>query len=90
MVIAIPGSNGPYKKTLMEYFQQHFYSTISGVRRESALKNMVEEMGETRVIFSVDYPYESNEDTADWFDGLEMNENTKEALAWSNTKRLFK
>jgi gamma-resorcylate decarboxylase len=60
------------------------------VRRERTLKNTIEEMGEGRAMFSADYPYESTEDTADWFDDLEMNENTREALAYGNAKQLFK
>jgi predicted TIM-barrel fold metal-dependent hydrolase len=88
--IGVPGSNGPCKKPVMEYFQQNFYATTAGVARESALNITVEEMGQDRVMFSADYPYESAEDQADWFDGLQMNENTREALACGNAKRLFK
>lgn len=84
------GLNGPHKKTMMEYFQQNFYATCAGVRRESTLKCTIEELGESRVMFSVDYPFESNEEASDWFDGLAMNDNTKRALASGNAKRLFK
>lgn len=90
LAIGVPNTNGAHKKTMMEYFQQNFYATLAGVRRESTLQNTIEEMGEGRVLFSCDYPYESNEDTADWFDGLQMNETTREALAFANAKRLFK
>jgi predicted TIM-barrel fold metal-dependent hydrolase len=74
----------------MEYFQHNFYVTTAGVARESALKIMIEEMSESRVMFSADYPYESAEDQADWFDGLQINENTRKAVACGNAKRLFK
>lgn len=66
LAIGIPNTNGPHKKTVMEYFQQNFYATTAGVARESALKITVEEMGEGRVMFSADCPYESAEDQADW------------------------
>lgn len=89
MSISIPGSNGKHEKTMMEYFQTHFYATLAGVRRESTLKNTIEELGESRVMFSVDYPYESNEDAADWFDGLQMNENTRDTIAFGNARRVF-
>jgi gamma-resorcylate decarboxylase len=88
--IGIPDTNGIHKKEVMEYFQQNFYATTAGVARESALKITIEEMGEGRVMFSADYPYESAEDQADWFDGLQINESTREALACGNAKRLFK
>jgi predicted TIM-barrel fold metal-dependent hydrolase len=90
MAIGIRGNNGPYKKSMMYYLQNNFYATLAGVRRESTLRNTIDEMGEARTLFSVDYPYESNEDAADWFDGLQINENTRQAVAWGNAKRLFK
>jgi len=73
----------------MHYFQSHFYATLAGVRRYSTLKNTIEELGESRVMFSVDYPYESNEDAADWFDALELNENARAAISHGNATRLF-
>jgi 2,3-dihydroxybenzoate decarboxylase len=89
MSIGNPGSNGAHKESLMYYFQNHFYATLAGVRRYSTLRNTIDELGESRVMFSVDYPYESNEDASDWFDGLEINENTKTAIASGNATRLF-
>ncbi|KAL1851904.1 hypothetical protein Plec18167_007595 [Paecilomyces lecythidis] len=89
LAIGIRGNNGPYKKSVMYYFQNNFYATLAGVRRESTMKNTIDEMGEGRMLFSVDYPYESNEDAADWFDGLQINENTRRAVAWENAKRLL-
>lgn len=89
MNIGTPRSNGAHKKTLMHYFQTHFYATLAGVRRLSTLRNTIEELGEARVMFSVDYPYESNEAAADWFDGLELNDNTRNAIAAGNAVQLF-
>lgn len=89
MLIGTPGSNGKHTKTLMHYFQNHFYATLAGVRRHSTLRNTIEELGESRVMFSVDYPYESNEDAADWFDSLEINENSRAVISHQNAIRLF-
>ncbi|KAL4742148.1 amidohydrolase 2 [Aspergillus similis] len=89
MKIGTPGSNGAHKQSLMHYFQNHFYATLAGVRRYSTMRTTIDELGESRVMFSVDYPYESNEDAADWFDGLELNENTRMAIASGNATRLF-
>ncbi|KIW23937.1 uncharacterized protein PV07_09684 [Cladophialophora immunda] len=89
MAIGIRGTNGPYKESMMYYLQNKFYATLAGVRRESTLRNTLEEMGEARTLFSVDYPYESNEDAADWFDGLQFNENTRNAIGYENARRLF-
>ncbi|KAJ9622085.1 hypothetical protein H2203_006966 [Taxawa tesnikishii (nom. ined.)] len=79
-----------YPNTMMYYFQNNFIATLAGVRRESTLRNTLEELGEGRVLFSVDYPYESNEEASDWFDGLQMNENTRRQIASENAKRWLK
>lgn len=89
MNIGNPGSNGKHTKPLMHYFRSHFYATLAGVRRSSTLRNTIEELGESRVMFSVDYPYESNEDAADWFDALELNENSRAAISNGNAIRLL-
>lgn len=90
MAVSTPGTNGKHTKDMMYYLQKNFWATCAGVRRDSTLRNTVEEMGEGRVMFSVDYPYESNEDAADWFDGMAMNENSRAAIGWENAKRLLK
>lgn len=89
MNIGTPGSNGKHTKPLMHYFRTHFIATLAGVRRHSTLRNTIEELGESRVMFSVDYPYESNEDAVDWFDALEINENSRAAISHQNAVRLF-
>lgn len=88
--IATPGTCGPYKRDMLYYFHKHFYATLAGVRRLSTLRCTLEELGEDHVMFSVDYPYESQEDAADWFDSLELNQNTRQRLAYENARKMFK
>jgi len=86
----VPGRNGPYKRPLRYYLRNNFYATLSGVRRLSTTQCTLAEMGEERVLFSVDYPFQSNEDSADWFDGVEgLGGETKRKIARGNAKRLF-
>lgn len=88
--IGVEGSDGPYKKTMKYYLRNNFYATLAGVRRLSTVRDTIEEMGEDRVMWSVDYPYESNEVAANWFDYVEgLGVRTKEKLAWENAVRIF-
>ncbi|KAH8805267.1 amidohydrolase 2 [Xylogone sp. PMI_703] len=89
MITAPPGITGPHKKTMMEYLQQNFYATMAGIRRESTVRNTIEEMGENKVLYSVDYPFDSNEVSADWFDSLHLNANTRRNIASENAKALL-
>ncbi|PYH46072.1 amidohydrolase family protein [Aspergillus saccharolyticus JOP 1030-1] len=79
MKIGTPGTNGAHNHSLMHYSQNHFHATLAGVRRYSTMKNTIEGLGESR----------SNEDAVDWFDGLEVNESTRMAIAAGNATRLF-
>jgi predicted TIM-barrel fold metal-dependent hydrolase len=86
-----PGSNGPHTRPLRYYLKNNFYATISGVRRLSTVQCTLAEMGEERVMFSADYPFMSNEDQADWFDGVEgLGVQTKRKIARENARRLLK
>lgn len=88
--IGVPGADGPYNRTLKYYLQNNFYATLAGIRRLSTVRNTIEEMGEDRVMWSVDYPYESNEDAANWFDATEgLGVETKKKIGWKNAERIF-
>jgi predicted TIM-barrel fold metal-dependent hydrolase len=44
-----------------------------------------------RVMFSIDYPYDTIEQAVRWFDGItELTQKQKEQLASGNAKRLLK
>ena len=88
--LAVENTNGAHTKSLMYYFNNHFFATLAGVKRASTLHAGIAEMGESRVLFSVDYPYESNEEQADWFDSLPLATSTHRALASENAKRILK
>ncbi|KAK7733360.1 hypothetical protein SLS57_000375 [Botryosphaeria dothidea] len=90
LLIAEAGAGGKHEKTTMHYLRNNFYATLAGVRRLSTVRDTIAEMGEDRVLWSVDYPYESNEDAADWFDQVEgLGEATKRKVGWENAERIF-
>jgi hypothetical protein len=49
-----------------EYFNNNFYVTTSGHSHTRTLFNTISEIGVDRVMFSVDYPYETMEEAAGW------------------------
>jgi predicted TIM-barrel fold metal-dependent hydrolase len=54
----------PAKKKMAEYFRDNFYLTASGNFRTQTMVNAMLEIGADRVLFSVDYPFESCADAA--------------------------
>lgn len=56
-------------KTIYDYFRHNIWVTTSGHFSTKSLKLVVDEIGADRVLFSVDYPYETMEDACGWWDG---------------------
>src|SRR4029078_8066178 len=60
------------RKWVADYVRSNFVLTTSGNFSTPALLNAVSEMGADRVMFSVDWPFESVEEGCVWFDRAEI------------------
>jgi gamma-resorcylate decarboxylase len=78
------------KKPLAQYLKDHFYITTSGNFHTPTLKNVIEEVGIDRVMFSVDYPYENMEEGARWFDSCPLQGDDRLKVARGNAQRLLR
>ncbi|EAW25239.1 amidohydrolase family protein [Aspergillus fischeri NRRL 181] len=56
------------KKTVYDYFKQDICITTGGHFSTATLKYVVDEIGADRVLFSIDYPYETIENGCGWWD----------------------
>jgi 2,3-dihydroxybenzoate decarboxylase len=83
-------SQWPAKQTLSYYWKNNFYVTSAGVMDEGAMLETIRITGESRVMFSVDYPFEDDVEVSGWFDRLQMSIATKQAIAYGNARRLLK
>jgi gamma-resorcylate decarboxylase len=82
--------NCPAKKKMAEYFSTNFYLTTSGNFRTQALINAMLEIGTDRIMFSVDYPFESCADAAAWFDTAAISEPDRVKIGRTNALKLFR
>jgi gamma-resorcylate decarboxylase len=82
-------THGPHKHPPTTYLRENFYLTTSGVFRTSTLLNTLLEVGTDRVLFSVDYPYESMYEPAPWFDAAPISENDRIKIGRTNSAKLF-
>jgi predicted TIM-barrel fold metal-dependent hydrolase len=48
------------------------------------------EIGADRIMFSVDYPFESSADAATWFDAAAISEPDRVKIGRTNALRLFR
>jgi len=73
-----------------EYMRKNVFVTTSGLFHTPPLRCALETIGEDRIMFSVDYPFESSEDAGNWLDGVDLPTSTKEKIAYGNAKRLLR
>ncbi len=80
----------PAKRPLTEYMQKNFWYTISGQYHTNSLQNAMMEFGSDRIMFATDFPFETIQDAAEWFDQCPICENDREKIARQNAIDLFK
>ncbi len=80
----------PCTEPLRTYLERNFWISTAGVMSSATFDDTVKACGEDRVLWSVDYPYESYEEIGGWFDHLEMNGPTRAKIGWDNARRLLK
>jgi predicted TIM-barrel fold metal-dependent hydrolase len=80
---------GSSQHTVSHYFNRNFLLTTSGHFHTRTLYNALGEIGADRLLFSVDYPYESMQDAAAWFDASLLSHNDRRKVGRENAERIF-
>jgi 2,3-dihydroxybenzoate decarboxylase len=84
------GSKLNLKKNPAYYIQNNLYVTTSGNFWLPALQYCCSVLGTERVLFAVDYPYESNELGVEFIESAPISDNDKEKICHLNAEKLFK
>jgi 2,3-dihydroxybenzoate decarboxylase len=77
------------EKNVLSYLADNFFITTSGNFRTQALLNTMMEISSDRILFSTDYPYESAEEAAQWFDNCPISEPDRVKIGRNNAVKLF-
>jgi 2,3-dihydroxybenzoate decarboxylase len=81
----------PLKKgKVSNYLREHFYITSSGVAWEEAIKFTQRVIGEDRVLYAMDYPYQCPVEEVAALDAMDIPLETKRKFFQTNAERLFK
>jgi predicted TIM-barrel fold metal-dependent hydrolase len=83
----LPRTDGAAFKDI---FLNNFYLTTSGNFSDTALTASITEMGIDRIMFSVDWPFNSNKAGTDWLNGLPLSATDKAKMAGGTAKALLK
>jgi predicted TIM-barrel fold metal-dependent hydrolase len=77
------------KRRVGEYFRENFYITTSGYFTDPPLLCALMVLGADRILFSVDYPFSSNEQGRAFLDRAPVSEADREKIAHGNAERLL-
>lgn len=64
--------------------------TTAGVCSNTALICALDSVGSENVMFSVDHPFESMDESSEWFNAAPISSVQREALSWGNAQRILK
>ena len=84
-----PGNGGANQRTLTDTFHQQVHITTSGFFTQPPLKIALETFGIDNIMFSVDYPFSSNEMGIEFLNAIELPEEQKAKIAHGNADKLF-
>jgi 5-carboxyvanillate decarboxylase len=80
----------PLKKTITEYMRSNVLVTTSGLPSPPAIKLCIDVLGEDRVMYAMDYPYQYVPDEVRAHDLLDIADTAKIKLMQTNAERWFK
>ena len=80
---------GSAAEPVSHYFNRNFLITTSGHFHTRTLECAIGEIGSDRVMFSVDYPYETMQEAAAWFDASLLCHNDRRKVGRDNAARVF-
>ena len=77
------------KKNPSQYFKENFYVTTSGMFWEPVLKFVCSVLGTNRVLFAVDYPYESSKIASQFIESTTIDDGDKAKICHLNAEKLL-
>eukprot|EP01037_Dinobryon_pediforme_P008613 gene8613-8705_t len=80
----------PLNKTIAEYFRSNVLVTCSGMAWEPAVRFCQQVMGEDRVLYAMDYPYQYVADEVRAMDAMDISDAAKKLFFQTNAERWFK
>jgi 2,3-dihydroxybenzoate decarboxylase len=84
--------SGLKKEKPSDYFRSNLIITTTGLCQDSSLQCAITEMGDDRVLFSVDYPYEDAKQAADWIENTPVltDQAQRNKLCYQNAERVLR
>lgn len=90
--MASPGSRAALRNKLKpsEYVQRNFAITTSGLEDPLALRFCVDKIGVDRVMWAIDYPYQTTAPAVMFLDKAPLSDDERQQIAYRNAERIFR
>jgi predicted TIM-barrel fold metal-dependent hydrolase len=85
-----PGNGGANQRGLTETFHQQVHITTSGLFTQPPLKIALDTFGIDNILFSIDYPFSTNEMGIEFLNAIELPDEQIAKIAHSNADKLMK
>ncbi|ACU61779.1 amidohydrolase family protein [Chitinophaga pinensis] len=85
-----PGNNGKNQRTLIETFRKQLYITTSGIFTQPPLQIAIDTIGIDNILFSIDYPFSSNQMGIDFLTKAALPAEQLAKMAHGNADRILK
>ncbi len=84
-----PGNGGANQRTLIETFHQQVHITTSGLFTQPPLRIAIDTFGVENIMFSVDYPFSTNQMGMAFLNAIELPTEQLEKIAYGNADKLL-
>jgi 2,3-dihydroxybenzoate decarboxylase len=84
------GRRGTLRRSVRDYFVEHFHITTSGNFSEPALQCSITEVGLERILFAVDWPFQPNGAAVDFIRRAAITEDARTQIFGRNAERLLR
>nr|WP_199082543.1 amidohydrolase family protein [Pedobacter sp. ASV19] len=85
-----PGNGGANQRSLTDTFHQQVHITTSGFFTQPPLKIALDTFGIDNIMFSVDYPFSTNEMGMEFLNAIELSDEQVGKIAHGNADKLLK
>lgn len=84
-----PGMGGDNQRSLIDTFRDQLYVTTSGLFTQPPLQICLDTIGIDNLMFSVDYPFSTNQMGIDFLNDIELPQDQIEKIAYKNADRVL-
>jgi uncharacterized protein len=85
-----PGNGGMNKRTLIDTFREQLYITTSGIFTQPPLQLAIDTIGIDNILFSVDYPFSTNQMGIDFLNNIQLPADQLASIAHGNADKLLR